>query len=224
MTRYLCDTSVLVATVCSWHEHHARTVVELERRERAGEELVLAAHSLAEAYAVLTRLPAPNRLRSEDAIELLEANWRETPVVHLTAAETWRTLRTAAAAGSDRRTDLRHAHRGMRPESWRHYAHHVEHAPLRRGDTRDTRSGTGLIVRQIRLEVADKVAGQWGLTPESTARSALERLQPAVAVYRNVGCSGHAFGKHVKPLDAQAVVVVRARAGSRRSGRGKGCR
>ena len=99
MTRYLCDTSVLVASVCSWHEHHARTVVELERRERAGEELVLAAHSLAEAYAVLTRLPAPNRLRSEDAIELLEANWRETPVIHLTAAETWRTLRTAQQQG-----------------------------------------------------------------------------------------------------------------------------
>ena len=88
VTRYLCDTSALVATVCSWHEHHARTLAEIERRERAGEELVLAAHSLAEAYAVVTRLPAPNRLRSRDAIALLEANWRETPVVHLTASET----------------------------------------------------------------------------------------------------------------------------------------
>ena len=53
---------------------------------RAAEALVLAAHSLAETYAVLTRLPGPNRLRSRDAIALLEANWRETPVVHLTAA------------------------------------------------------------------------------------------------------------------------------------------
>ncbi len=95
MTRYLCDTSALVATVCSWHEHHARTRVEIERRERTGEELVLAAHSLAETYAVLTRLPAPNRLRSGDALALLEANWRETRVVHLTAAETWRALRRA---------------------------------------------------------------------------------------------------------------------------------
>lgn len=93
--RYLCDTSALVATVCSWHEHHARTLAELERRERAGEELVLAAHSLAEAYAVLTRLPGPNRLRSDDALALLEANWRETPVECLTAAETWRALRRA---------------------------------------------------------------------------------------------------------------------------------
>ena len=99
MTRYLCDTSALVATVCSWHEHHGRTLAERERRERAGEELVLAAHSLAEAYAVLTRLPAPNRLRSRDAIALLEANWRETPVVHLTASETWRALRRAQRRG-----------------------------------------------------------------------------------------------------------------------------
>ncbi len=95
MIRYLCDTSVLVAAVCSWHEHHARTLAELERRERACEQLVLAAHSLAEAYAVLTRLPGSNRLRSEDAIALLEGNWRDTPVIHLTAAETWRALRRA---------------------------------------------------------------------------------------------------------------------------------
>ena len=99
MTRYLCDTSALVATVCSWHEHHARTREELERRERAGEQLVLAAHSLAETYAVLTRLPGPNRLRSGDAIALLDANWRKTPVVHLTAAETWRALRRAQRRG-----------------------------------------------------------------------------------------------------------------------------
>ena len=81
VTRYLCDTSALVATVCSWHEHHARTRAEIEQRERTGEELVLAAHSLAEAYAVLTRLPAPNRLRSGDALALLEANWRDTRIV-----------------------------------------------------------------------------------------------------------------------------------------------
>ena len=99
MIRYLCDTSVLVATVCSWHEHHARTIAELERREGVGEELVLAAHSLAEAYAVLTRLPAPNRLRSEDALALLEANWRETPVVQLTAADVWSALRQVQRRG-----------------------------------------------------------------------------------------------------------------------------
>ena len=99
VTRYLCDTSVLVATVCSWHEHHVRSIAEIERRERAAEELVLSSHSLAEAYAVLTRLPAPHRLRSADAIALLESNWRETPAVHLTAYEIWRALRKAQRRG-----------------------------------------------------------------------------------------------------------------------------
>jgi len=99
VTRYLCDTSALVATVCAWHEHHVRTRAEIARRERAGEELVLAAHSLAETYAVLTRLPGPHRLRSGDAIALLEANWGEVATTHLTAAETWRALRRAQRRG-----------------------------------------------------------------------------------------------------------------------------
>ena len=61
---------------------------------------MLAAHSLAETYAVLTRLPGPNRLRSGDAIALLQANWGETPVVHLTARETWCALSRAHRRGA----------------------------------------------------------------------------------------------------------------------------
>ena len=99
MTRFLCDTSGLVAAVCSWHEHHARTIAELERRADAHEELVLAAHSLVETYSVLTRLPAPGRLAAGDAVALIEANWRNTPVVHLTASETWGLLREAERRG-----------------------------------------------------------------------------------------------------------------------------
>ena len=95
MIRYLCDTSALIAAVSSWHEHHDRTCVEIERRKRGNEQLVLAAHSLAETYAVLTRLPAPYRLRSADAIALIEQNWKDTPVVHLTGAEMWNALHEA---------------------------------------------------------------------------------------------------------------------------------
>ena len=99
MSRYLCDTSCLVAAVCAWHEHHGRTRLEIERRIRGHEELVLAAHSLAELYAVLTRLPSPHRLRADDAISLIEANWGETFVVHLTGQETWQALREARQLG-----------------------------------------------------------------------------------------------------------------------------
>ena len=92
MRRYLCDTSCLVAAVCTWHEHHDRTRREFERRVGADEELVLAAHSLVETYSVLTRLPAPYRLRAADALSLIEANWKDTPTIHLTGDETWRAL------------------------------------------------------------------------------------------------------------------------------------
>ena len=95
MTRYLCDTSALVAAVSSWHEHHDRTCVEIERRERSNEQLVIAAHSLAETYAVLTRLPAPHRLRAADAIALIERNWRDTLIMHLTGIEMWNALHEA---------------------------------------------------------------------------------------------------------------------------------
>jgi predicted nucleic acid-binding protein len=95
VTRYLCDTSALIAAVSSWHEQHDRTSVEIERRKRSNEQLVLAAHSLAETYAVLTRLPAPHRLRSVDAIALIERNWRDTPIMHLTGLEMWNALHEA---------------------------------------------------------------------------------------------------------------------------------
>lgn len=32
MARFLPDTSVIVASVCTWHEHHAAAIAELERQ------------------------------------------------------------------------------------------------------------------------------------------------------------------------------------------------
>ncbi len=99
MTRYLCDTDGLIAAACSWHAHHQRTHAEVQRRALAREELVIAAHSVAEVYAVLTRMPGPNRLRGEDAIALMEANWPDTPTVQLTTQEVWEAVRAAERLG-----------------------------------------------------------------------------------------------------------------------------
>jgi predicted nucleic acid-binding protein len=98
--RTLLDTSCIVAAVCAWHERHdaARTAVELCLR--TGNDLVLAAPALVEAYAVLTRLPPPHRLSGRDALALLDANWGETETVSLTAAEYWRLLRECPGAGT----------------------------------------------------------------------------------------------------------------------------
>ena len=91
---YLPDTSCLIALLCSWHEHHEATLREMNRRRRSGDTLVLAAHSLLETYAVLTRLPYPFRLSEQDAARLLEENFSKTEVISLSAAQYWRVLRT----------------------------------------------------------------------------------------------------------------------------------
>jgi predicted nucleic acid-binding protein len=65
----------MVATVCTWHEHHERAITEVERRLAARESLVIATSTLIEAYAVLTRLPPPHRLSPQDAIALIETSF-----------------------------------------------------------------------------------------------------------------------------------------------------
>src|SRR5512145_456526 len=75
MPSFLPDTTCLIAAVCSWHEHHERTVKEIERRLRQGDSMIIAAPALVEAYAVLTRLPPPHRLSPSDAITLLDTNF-----------------------------------------------------------------------------------------------------------------------------------------------------
>ncbi len=65
----------MIAAVCGWHTHHRATAEEISRRLAAGQELVVAAPALIEAYAVLTRLPAPHRLSAADAFAVLDANF-----------------------------------------------------------------------------------------------------------------------------------------------------
>ena len=75
MSSFLPDTSVMVATVCTWHEHHERSITEMERRLSGRESLVIAAPALVESYAVLTRFPPPHRLSPHDAIALIETSF-----------------------------------------------------------------------------------------------------------------------------------------------------
>jgi len=99
VSSYLLDTSCLVAAACAWHTRHDSTRKEIERRQAAGETVVLAAHSLAETFSVLTRLPEPHRLRPEDALELIEANWGETRLVSLVGSDYRSTLRRCRDVG-----------------------------------------------------------------------------------------------------------------------------
>jgi predicted nucleic acid-binding protein len=73
----------MVAVVCPWHIHHSRATQEIDRRLTQGEEMIIAAHAVVEAYAVLTRLPSPYRLAPADAFLLLETNFMGTKLVAL---------------------------------------------------------------------------------------------------------------------------------------------
>lgn len=95
----LVDTSCLVALTCAGHEHHEATRTDLDARSARRERLLVAAHSLAEAYAVLTRLPPPFRLAPDVALKALLADWRREQAIVLTAREVWTTLGDLPQAG-----------------------------------------------------------------------------------------------------------------------------
>ena len=81
MATFALDTSCMVAAICTWHERHAAAVAAIEQRLDRGDRLAVAAHAIIEAYAVLTRLPAPHRLTPADAWALVKANFVEPATV-----------------------------------------------------------------------------------------------------------------------------------------------
>lgn len=86
------DTSVAVPYLVRSHDAHKSV-----RRQVAGRTASLTAHSMAETYAVLTRLPGDARLTAHDAARLLDANFGAVLVPD--AAVTARIHTTLAAAG-----------------------------------------------------------------------------------------------------------------------------
>lgn len=100
MTRFVPDTNCMIAAVCTWHEHHERAAEEIERRVERGETLYIAAPTVVEAYAVLTRLPPPYRLSPADALALVEENFIQSSRMITLAARSYRTfLRRARDEG-----------------------------------------------------------------------------------------------------------------------------
>jgi predicted nucleic acid-binding protein len=82
------DTNVIIASCIEEHEHHERALDLLERVLAGTDDGVTSAHALAEAYAVMTRLPKPLRVAPQTAASLLEANYLKTfEVVVLTGKE-----------------------------------------------------------------------------------------------------------------------------------------
>ncbi|MBI4585044.1 MAG: PIN domain-containing protein [Planctomycetes bacterium] len=99
MIRVVPDTSCLVAAVASWHEHHEATWKEFERCHRQGDLILIAGHTLLEAYAVLTGLPAPHRISPAQAFALLKGNWGANQVASIDEKGYWRLLEQGSVDG-----------------------------------------------------------------------------------------------------------------------------
>jgi predicted nucleic acid-binding protein len=98
--KVFCDTNVLVAAFLQSHPHHSSARPVIERVKAGLDNGFVAAHSLAETYAVLTRLPGSNQVAAPVAWQLITENvLQDFTIVSLSSKEYVATLRNAAKNG-----------------------------------------------------------------------------------------------------------------------------
>jgi predicted nucleic acid-binding protein len=86
--RILFDTSLLIAAVVEGHPAHALAFPWLQRAKDKTNTGVVAAHSLADMYAILTRLPVRPAIPPDMAREIIAVNVLDTcEVVTLSAGD-----------------------------------------------------------------------------------------------------------------------------------------
>lgn len=86
------DSSVIVAGLLPWHEHHAaaRRAMATLVAGAGAERLVLPIPALVESYSVMTRLPGSRRLSPADAYQLLFRAFHDCgSTVNLEPGEIW---------------------------------------------------------------------------------------------------------------------------------------
>lgn len=91
------DTSVLVAALVHRHPNHQQAFPILDAVVARELEAYLSTHSLAEAYAVLTRLPLRPSIHPSEARLLLERNVLEQSHLVELDGEDYRTVLASAA-------------------------------------------------------------------------------------------------------------------------------
>ena len=72
--RLLLDTSVLVAAMVEAHPNHTAALPWLQRAKGPEDTVLVAAHTIAELYAVLTTLPIRPSISPTAARELISRN------------------------------------------------------------------------------------------------------------------------------------------------------
>jgi len=91
------DTSVLVPVFYGDHEHHAASMERFLSFHR--KQACCGAHSLAEVYSSLTRMPGKHRISGDQAMLFLGDIRDRLTVIALDDEEYYRTIEEAAGAG-----------------------------------------------------------------------------------------------------------------------------
>jgi len=96
----LFDTSVIIAALVESHPVHERAFPWLKQAREKQFELIVAGHTLAELYAVLSTLPLKPRISSSVAWRLINENIvAHSKVVSLTPAEYSSTIKRMSEMG-----------------------------------------------------------------------------------------------------------------------------
>ncbi len=88
----LIDTSVLVAGMLTLHTHHSRALPMLASAKNGQLDAVVSAHSLAETYSTLTRMPPPLRISPQHAWLAIKSNVLSVMTVFALTANDYRDL------------------------------------------------------------------------------------------------------------------------------------
>src|SRR5580693_7156059 len=97
--KIFCDTNILVAAFLANHPQHAAARPVLERVKAGTDVGFVAAHSLAESYAVLTRLPGASQVSPSVTWQLISENIiKNFQLVPLSPREYARTIEEASSS------------------------------------------------------------------------------------------------------------------------------
>jgi len=95
--KFFFDTSVLVAAVSLQHEHHPPSLAAYLKADK--KNACCAAHTLAELYATLTRMPGRQRMGGEQALFFLDEIRKRLTIVALDEEDYYSAIASAAAEG-----------------------------------------------------------------------------------------------------------------------------
>ena len=121
------DTSVLVAAVSAQHIHHVPSLKAYLSADK--KQACCAAHSLAELYSTLTRMPGRQRMECDQALLLLDGICSRITAVALDPDEYYSAIAGAAAAGIGGGTiyDALIAYCALKAKATTIYTWNVEH-------------------------------------------------------------------------------------------------